>query len=260
MKEYHTLALLKGENGVATLTLTRPEKHNAINAQLIGEMRVAVAELAADQRVRTVVLAAEGVTFCAGGDLIWMREQAAKDRAGRIAAATELAGMLRDLDTLPKPRIGRVQGPAYGGGVGLMAVCDIVVSIEEAKFALTEVRLGLIPATVAPYVIRRIGEGAARRLFLNATPFDAREAMRYGLVSKVVAAAELDAAIAEETRAVLQSAPGAVAEAKAVCQRLARDPGADFLDWTAHRLADRWESDEAHERLAGFLARGKRPA
>ncbi len=256
---YQTLTLDRDQRGVATLTLARPDKHNALNAVMIDELSTAAAALAADAAVRVVVLAAQGKTFCAGGDLGWMREQAGKDRAGRMAESSRLATMLRALDTLPKPLIARVQGAAYGGGIGMMAVCDIVVAAGSAKFALTETRLGLIPATIGPYVVARLGEGAARQVFMNARTFDAERARALGLVAAVAADADLDAAVAAEVEPFLACAPGAIAEAKALCRTLARDSPPDTLTWTAERLAERWESEEASEGIAAFFERRKPP-
>ena len=216
------LKISRDARGVATLTLARPERHNALNAAMMDELHEAARALGADASVRVVVLAAEGESFCAGGDLDWMRAQFDSDRSGRLKEAARLAEMLRVLDDLPKPLIGRVQGAAYGGGVGLMAVCDVVVATREARFALTEVRLGLIPATIGPYVVRRIGEGASRRLFFNPKAFDAEEARTFQLVSVVTEAAGLDAAVEAEVRSFLTGAPGAIAEAKALCKELAR--------------------------------------
>jgi len=245
--------------GVATVTLARPDKHNAIDAAMIRDLRAAAEDLSTNESVRVVVLTGQGPTFCAGGDLRWMQDQMAKDRAGRIAEATEFALVLRGLDDLPKPLIGRVQGPAYGGGVGLMCVCDVVVAVDTAKFALTETRLGLIPATVGPYVVRRLGEGASRQVFFNSKPFGAGRARELGLVSRVAGAAGLDPAVEEEIAACLHCAPGAVAEAKALCKSLARQSNEDALAMTIGRLADRWESAEAKVGLDTFFARTPAP-
>ena len=259
MGAYDTLTLERDARGVATLTLARAEKHNAMNARMIADLTDAAGRLAADETVRVVVLASAGSTFCAGGDLQWMRDQAARDRAGKIEGATELALMLKALDGLPKPLIGRVQGNAFGGGIGLMAVCDIVVAVESAWFALTETRLGLIPATIGPYVVRRIGEGHARRLFLNARRFDAATGREIGLVSVVRTADELDAAVEEEVSAFLDCAPGAVASAKNLVQDLARQTIEDPLGYSTGLLADRWESAEGHAGIDAFLNRRPMP-
>lgn len=257
MSTYETIKLNRDARGVAKLVLSRPQKHNALNATMIGELRHATAALAIDASVRVVVLAAEGKSFCAGGDLVWMREQAEKDRAGRMADAIELASMLRDLDSLPKPLIARVQGSAYGGGIGLMAVCDTVVASVTATFALTEVRLGLIPAAIGPYVVRRLGEGMARPYVLSGKTFDADQARTMGLVSLVSIEDAVDSAVEAEIAEYLACAPGAIADAKALCQHLARNPGSDQLSWTAERLANRWETFEAQDGIRSFLAREK---
>jgi methylglutaconyl-CoA hydratase len=167
--------------------------------------------------------------------------------------------MLHDLDTLPKPLIARVHGAVYGGGIGLISVCDVVAAASTARFALTEVRLGLVPATIAPYVIRRIGEGAARCLFLNGKSIDAGEAKALGLVSIISAEDALDSVIEAEIGEFLKCAPGAIAEAKALCLHLARNPLSDQLSWTAGRLADRLASEEAREGIRSFLARETPP-
>lgn len=250
-----TIKIERSPNGLARLILARPDKHNALNIAMIRELTEAARMLGRDPAVRVVVLAGEGKSFCAGGDLDWMREQMLKDRQGRLAEAGELADMLSVLDAMPKPLIGRVHGPAYGGGVGLMAVCDTVIAADTAKFALTEVRLGLIPATIGPFVVRRIGERGARRFMLNARTFGASAAMGLGLVSEVVSCDQLDAAVAAEVAAILECAPGAVASAKALCRHLARHPGDDQQAWTAQQLADRWETAEAKEGLDCFFAR-----
>ena len=259
MTTFQTIRIEQDARGVARLILARADNHNALNAVMIRELRTAVARCAADASVRVVVLMAEGKSFCAGGDLNWMRQAALKDRAGKVADALELAHMLRDLNRLAKPVIAGVQGAAYGGGVGLMAVCDVVVAADSAKFALTEVRLGLIPATIAPYVIARIGEGAARRLILGGMPIDAASARTLGLVSVVASGAALDGAVEVEIDAVLKGAPGAIANAKALCLQLARSPLSDPSALTADGLADCWETAEAKEGIACILS-GKTPS
>ncbi len=255
---YETIRLETDARGVARLTMIRADKHNAMNATMIRELAAAAKSIAGDQKIRAVILASEGKSFSAGADLTWMQEQWAKDRQGRIEEASVLARMLRSLDDLPQPLIARVQGPAYGGGIGLMAVADIVIASSEAKFALSETRLGLIPATIGPFVIRRIGEGFARQTFLNAKPFGAASALRFGLVSEVVAPDALDTAVEAEVAAALQCAPGAAAHAKALAKHLARNPADSLVAYSIEQLADRWESEEAKAGIEAFLAR--RPA
>ncbi len=245
--------------GAATITLARADKHNALNEQMIDELHQAAKQLGADPAVRVVILAARGKSFCAGGDLGWMRAQMDKGREERIRQASKLAQMLEALDELPKPLIGRVHGPAFGGGVGLMAICDFVVAANEAHFVLSETRLGLIPATIAPYVVRRMGEGNARQVFMNSLRFDVQAAMRFGLVSQIAGADELNQAVMVQVNAYLDCAPGAVTEAKALCRHVARAPAAGQLEETVQRLADRWESDEAQAGVNAFFARQKPP-
>ena len=258
MKNFDTIKIEVSDN-VAHLILNRPEKHNAINALMIQELQQAAEFLSKTDKIRLVVLTATGKSFCAGGDLGWMKEQAQKDRAGKIEQSTNLAMMLRKLDELPKPLIGRVQGAAYGGGVGLISVCDIAIASEQSKFALTETRLGLIPATIGPYVVRRLGEANARQVFMNAKSFDAKRAVKLGLISKLVPESELDQAIEREVEAFMNCAPGAVAQAKSLCLKLARNPDLDQLDYTANKLADRWETEEARHGIDAFFNREKPP-
>lgn len=241
--------------GVACITLNRPEKHNAMSAAMISELAGAAARLGADPAVRVVVLTGAGESFCAGGDLGWMRDQMQASAAERAAEATRLARMLGALNTMPKPLIGRVQGQALGGGVGLLSVCDVAVGVQGAKFGLTETRLGLIPATIGPYVIARMGEAIARRVFMSARRFDADEAVRLGLLARAVAPDELDVAVEAEVAPYLAAAPGAVAAAK----KLARDLGPRIdeaaIAQSIEALVERWESAEAAEGIAAFFER-----
>lgn len=252
---YETIRIDRHERGYATITLNRPEKHNAMNAAMIRELTDAALRLAAEKPVRAVVLAAEGASFCAGGDLVWMKEQMAKDKPGKLEDARALATMLSTLNTFPKPLIARVQGPAYGGGIGLMAVCDIVVTVDSARFALTETRLGLIPATIGPFVVRRMGEGYARQVFFTTKTFDAAFALKAGLVSTVTTADRLDECIEAEIAPVVRTRPGAVAAAKALCLELGGSDLAGMFEHTAEALAARWESEEAQEGINAFLSK-----
>lgn len=239
--------------GVATLRLNRPDQHNAMSAALIGELSAAADRLGRDSAVRVVVLTGTGASFCAGGDLNWMREQMAGDAATRAKGANAIASMLQALNTLPKPLIGRVQGNAYGGGVGLACVCDVVVADESALFGLTETRLGLIPATIGPYVIARMGEAKARRVFMSSRRFDCAEAVELGIVARKVTAAGLDAAVEREIEPYLSCAAGAVAEAKALARRLGPAIDETLIADSIAALISRWESDEAAEGIGAFF-------
>lgn len=255
---FETIRSETDARGVATLTLARPEKHNAMSARLISELHEAADGLAADDAVRAVVLAAEGASFCAGGDLEWMREQMAADAATRRTEARRIAYALRALDRLPRPLIARVQGNAYGGGVGLISVCDVAVAADGARFGLTEVRLGLIPATIGPYVAARLG-AAARRLFFTPRLFGADEAVSLGLLSRAVPPAGLDGAVEAELRPCLEAAPGAVASAKALLRRLNGGVDDATIEATVDALVERWESSEAQEGIAAFFDRSAPP-
>lgn len=253
-----TIAVSVDGRGVAELRLARPLKRNAMNAAMIEELSSAAAKLGADDAVRAVVLTAEGEVFCAGGDLAWMMTQIESDRSGRIMEARKLANMLRALNECPKPLIAKVHGDAYGGGLGLMSVCDVVIAAGGARFALTETKLGLIPATIGPYVAARLGEAAARRVFMSARRFDADEAVRLGLVARVASAEGLAAAVEEEVAPYLKVAPGAVGAAKSLLRFLGPRIDAEVIEQSVMRLADVWETEEARAGVAAFL--DKRPA
>lgn len=252
MTAFQTILVESDADGIATLTLNRPDKHHAMNARMIAELTEAAALLGADAGVRAVVLASTGPSFCAGGDLEWMRAQQAADRATKIAEAGRLSRMLAALNVLPKPLIARVQGNVYGGGVGLLAVSDVAIAADGIKLALTETRLGLIPATIGPFVVRRMGEGMARQMFFTGNAIDTAFALRAGLLHEACPAQEIDARLRRQTQAVLKTAPGAVAAAKALCMGLGKDEEID-IDNSIAALADRWESDEAQERIRAFL-------
>jgi len=254
---YDTIHLTNDPRGVATLTLARPEKRNAMSAQMIAEITQAAQALGANPTVRVVVLAAAGDSFCAGGDLAWMQEQMAADAPTRAAEARKLAMMLAALNTLPKPLIGRVQGQAYGGGIGLMSVCDVAIGVVQARFGLTETRLGLIPATIGPYVIARMGAANARRVFASARIFGADEAVQLNLLARSVAADDLDAAIEAEVTPYLSCAPGAVAEAKALIRTLQPLPTDADIEASIAALVTRWESPEALAGITAFFAKAK---
>ena len=253
-----TIAITQDARGVATLTLNRPEKHNALSAVMLAELTQAAASLGADPLVRVVVLTGAGKSFCAGGDLTWMREQMQADPDTRAREAAKLAHMLQALNTMPKPLIGALQGNAFGGGVGMASVCDVAIGVDHLRMGLTETRLGIIPATIGPYVLARMGEGRARRVFMSARLFDAHEAVDLGLLARIVPVDSLDAAIEAEVAPYLSCAPGAVAAAKALARSLGPTIDADTIDMTITALKDRWETDEAAEGIAAFF--DKRPA
>lgn len=256
--EFETLRIETDARGVATLWMARPDKHNALSARMLEDLTTAAERLGTDQAVRVVVLAGQGASFCAGGDLDWMRAQMGADAATRAAGARHLADMLRALNTCPKPVIGRVHGNAFGGGLGMMSVCDVAIGAESARFGLTETRLGLVPATIGPYVVARMGAAAARRVFLSGRLFGAGEAVSLGLLSRAVPLEKLDAEIETEIAPYLKAAPGAIAEAKALLHALAPPIDEAVISLSVEALLRRWESGEAAEGIAAFFE--KRPA
>ena len=245
-------------NAIAIVVLNRPDVHNAFNAEVIAELTVTFTALDADADTRAVVVAGAGKSFCAGADLNWMKEMASYTRAQNLADAQALAAMLRTLNGLSKPTIARVHGAAMGGGVGLVACCDIAIAAQEATFALSETKLGLIPATISPYVIEAIGTRYARRYFLTAERFDAAEAYRIGLVHDIVQQVELDGRINELLGALLVAGPAAQAECKALIRGVSHRPiDAQVIAGTARHIADVRVSPEGKEGIAAFLGKRK---
>lgn len=250
---FETIKLSRDRRGVATLTLARAEKHNAMSEQMLDDLTAAASQIAEDKSIRVVVLAAVGRSFCAGGDLAWMRAQMDMDAKMRSGQAGKLAYMLRALDTLPQPLIGRIHGNAFGGGVGLASVCDVAIGVEGALMGLTETRLGLIPATIGPYVIARMGAAHARRVFMSARRFGADEAQDLGLLAKVVPVDTLDEAVEAEVLPYLACAPGAVADAKALIRELSAPVDEAMIEHTIKALAQRWEDPESREGIGAFF-------
>lgn len=245
-------------NAVAVITLARPDVHNAFDERLIAGLTAAFVALDDDRDVRAVVLTGAGKSFCAGADLNWMKRMAAFGAKENFADASALATMLRTLYALSKPTIARVHGAAFGGGVGLVAACDIAVGAQDATFALSEARLGLIPATIAPYVIEAIGARQARRYFLTAERFTAAEAFRIGLLHDIVPLAELDARVNELLDALMAAGPAAQLECKALIRGVAHRPiDANVIAGTARHIAAVRASAEGKEGVAAFLHKRK---
>lgn len=243
---------------VATVTLNRPDVRNAFNDEVIAEMTTAFNGLAVRDDVRCIVLAANGTAFCAGADLNWMKRMASYTHAENLADAGALAEMLRVIYTCPKPTIARVQGDVYAGGTGLVAACDIAVSVDTAGYCLSEVKLGLIPATISPYVIRAMGARAAHRYFLTAERFDAAEALRIGFVHEVVKTGELDGKVAELAQTLVNAGPAAVRLCKKLVQDVADQPVTPALvQMTVDAIADIRVSPEGREGVQSFLQKRK---
>ena len=253
---FETVIISTDDRGVATLTLNRPKKHNALDGAMIADLRQAAAVLGADDDVRVVVLtSAECSSFCAGGDVNWFKSMADANRTTRRDGSRELAQMFADFDRLPKPLIGQIEGSAYGGGIGMISVCDYSVGVIGAQYGLTEVRLGLIPANISPYVVKRIGELNARAVMLSGALFDTDRAVQIGLLTEAVAAADLDARVEMIVLDHLEAAPGAAAMTKELISFVSTHGHDDNLRYTGDRLADAWETDEGAAGIVAFLGK-----
>lgn len=240
--------------GIARITMARPEKHNAFDDVLIEDLTRVFERVSADEAVRVVVLAGEGKSFSAGADLGWMQRMADYSEAENLEDARQLAAMMQILNEMPKPTIARVQGAAFGGGVGLVAACDIAVASQVANFCLSEVRLGLIPSVISPYVVEAIGARASRRFFQTAERFGADEAFALGLVHDVVATEGLDARVDEFTAMLLNNGPQAMAASKDLVRRVSAGPvDGEMIDDTARRIAKIRATDEGREGVSAFL-------
>ena len=246
------------KRGVATLTINLPDKHNAFDEKLIAELATTFDEVGANSSVRVMVLASEGRSFSAGGDLDWMIRMGDYNRDENIRDANALASMLHKLNYLPVPTIARVQGAAMGGGAGLVCCCDIAIASSRANFAFSEAKLGLIPATISPYVLQSIGAQAARRYFLTAERFDAKRAYDLGMVSEVVDEAELDNKINELLQIILINSAEAVKAAKQMIFAVEGKPvTGDMMQMTSESIADIRASEEGKEGLSAFLEKRK---
>ncbi|WP_064748213.1 enoyl-CoA hydratase-related protein [Lysobacter antibioticus] len=253
----HPLLSLR-EGPVARLRLNRPELHNAFDAMLIAALTGALDAAAGDDEVRVVVIEGEGASFSTGADLHWMRGMAAAGEAENREDALALARLMRTLNELPKPTVARVQGAAFGGGVGLVACCDIAIAAPAAKFGLTESKLGLLPAVISPYVIEAIGARQARRWFATAEIFDAATALRIGLLHELVDEDQLDAAVARQVELLLKAGPRAAAQAKQLVRRVAGERDGARLDAdNAALIAALRVSAEGQEGLSAFLDKRK---
>jgi methylglutaconyl-CoA hydratase len=249
---------VQSSGGVARVTLDRPEIRNAFDDALIAAVTKALRELDADDSVRAVVLAGNGPAFCAGGDLNWMKRMSGYTYEQNLADAKGLAGMLQTLDRMKKPTIARVHGPVYAGGLGLVAACDIAVGVPEAKFCLSEAKIGLSPATISPYVIRAMGERMARRYFLSAEVFDGNEAYRIGLLSHVSPSEKLDGEIDKILENLLAGGPQALAKIKDLIRFVASGTVDDaMVADTAKRIAEIRATPEGKEGVASFLEKRK---
>lgn len=249
--------LTEQRGSVLHLTLNRPAVRNAFDEDAIAQLSAAAGAVAEDHDMRAVVLAGAGPVFCAGADLGWMAKAIAYTQRENLRDAEDLARMLERFDTLRVPVIGRIQGAALGGGVGLAAVCDIVVAAEDAVFGLTEVKLGILPAVIAPYVLRKIGVSAARDLFLTGARFSAQRAREIGLVHDVVPADELDAAVERRLAEIRSAGPAAIAVAKALIREVAGANPKEVIGLTTGAIAAQRVSTEGQEGMRAFLEKRK---
>ena len=250
---FETLLIDQDKRGVVTLTLNRPKKRNALSAKMIDELTNFAVSLTSD--IRIVIIQGAGSLFCAGGDLEWMNAQIKADRITRITAAKKLASMLKALNELPVPLIAKVHGAAYGGGVGLACVCDFVISCSNVKFGFTETRLGLIPATIGPYVVGKMGEAKAREVFMSAKIFNEVDAKRLNIVSEI--SDDLDQSVEDHILLYLKTAPKAVGEAKALVRSLGNTIDDKVIERTIEQLADIWEGEEARHGIEAFFSKTK---
>lgn len=244
--------------GVLTVTLNRPDQHNAMNPAIMTGLTRIFGDVARRDEVRVVVLTGEGRSFCAGADLAFMRAAADYTYDQNVADGQAIFDLMLALDHCPRPVVGRVNGPAIGGGVGLVSCCDIVVAAERATFGFSETRLGIVPAVISPFVLSRIGPSHARELFLTGERFDARRAQAIGLVHYVVTEEALDAVVAERVAQLLQAAPGAQAAAKELIHTVSFRPKESLREYTAETIARRRASDEGREGMSAFLEK-RRP-
>ena len=246
------------DQGCATVTLNRPDIHNAFDEELIAQLKENFSNIAINPDVRLIVIAATGPTFCAGADLNWMKRMANHSYEKNMADGMALAEMLHAIASCPKPIIGKVQGPAYGGGVGIVSVCDIVIASEDAKFVFSEVTLGITPATISPYVVSAIGERQAHRYFLTAEIFDAWKALELGLVHQVVPPEKLIFAVDKLVDKMLRNSPAAMVAAKELIRNVAKKPiDQKLLEDTARRIADIRATAEGKEGIEAFLEKRK---
>lgn len=246
------------DRGVATVCLNKPDMHNAFDDSLIAELTRLFNQVANDDNVKAMILAGNGKSFCAGADLNWMRRMAGYTYDENVEDAKGLATMLRTLNELPKPTIARVQGAAYGGAIGLIACCDVAIASKLTKFCLSEVKLGLIPATISPYVIEAMGARVCRRYFATAEVFSARRARRLGLISEAVNEDELDDNVEQIVKSLLRNSPAAVTAAKKLVADIKDHPANDaLLDMTSVSIAEIRGSEEGQEGLKAFLEKRK---
>ena len=252
-----TIMIEKSDNGVSTIVLNQPQKHNALSPIMIEELSETFDQFKKDNNTRVLIISAKGKSFCAGGDLDWMKEQIFSDRKTRIKEAGKLADLLYKMHEFPKPLLAKVEGNAFGGGIGIISVCDIAISLENIKLALTEAKLGLIPATISPYVISKIGSNNAIDLFTSARTFSSVEAKKIGLIKSFCKNEDIDDIIYEEVNSFLMNAPSAVSASKKLVRDLSVKIDEETIKFTVEALADVWENPEAIDGINAFFEKRK---
>ena len=257
MNGFQTLKLELDIRGVLTVNLNLPKKKNALSAQMISDLTQFADVVSRRKDIRAVILRGAGSIFCAGGDIGWMRQQIDSCREKRIAEARKLAYMFRAMNELKLPLIGAIHGGAFGGGIGMACICDVAIAESETSFGLTETRLGLIPATISPYLIARIGEGKARRVLMSARIFTAQEAKELDIIADHVPSKDLDSRVEDEIFPYINAAPKAVAASKSLARALGSRIDDAVIEDTIKRLADTWDGEEASEGIDAFLSKRK---
>ena len=257
MNNYKSIIVKEKSKNVIEVTLNEPDRHNALSPQMIEDLNKCFDNLNKNKKTKIIILSSTGKSFCAGGDLEWMKSQISADRATRIREASKLASMLNKLFYINKTIIGKVHGNAFGGGIGIMAICDIVLASEDIKMALTETRLGLIPATISPYVIRKIGEKNCIDLFTSARVISSTEGQKIGLIDYVVKKDELDNKLIEILSPYKLVAPEAVTNSKKLVKKLINKIDQNQIDYSIEALADAWENKESIEGINAFFNKRK---
>jgi methylglutaconyl-CoA hydratase len=255
--DYTTISLEQDEDGVATITLARPELHNAFNETLIDELSRCITGLGTDDNVRLIILTGDGKSFCAGADINWMKSMVEYSHEENLRDSQALADMFKIIDECPKPVVGKINGAAFGGGVGLVAVCDVAVAADNTRFSFSEVKLGIVPSVISPYVIPRIGPGHARKLFITGERFDAETAHQIGLVHRVVFPEELDSAVAEVVGFLMENGPTAMHEVKLLVAKWQEMDKDQFRKYTVDKIAELRTSPEGKDGLTAFLEKRK---
>ncbi|MCG8383680.1 MAG: enoyl-CoA hydratase-related protein [Gammaproteobacteria bacterium] len=254
---YEFLKVDVDQHGICTLMLNRPDVRNALNDRVVTELRDAVKKIGANDSIRVLVLTGAGSAFCAGGDFRWMTAMKQQTREERVAGGLELAHLFVDLEQLTMPIVGRINGDAFGGGTGLTSICDYAFGSRNGKMSVSEVRIGLVPANIAPYLVRRMGLRNAKATMLNGVPLEMDEAVAVGLLNEAVNPEELDDAVENQIAKYLRASPVAIAATKKLIEFVSKTPWDQTQDYTANCIADAWETEDAIEGMNAFFEKRK---